>query len=131
MVLTNKMKHSWRARFKLLHTVRTQDASDDAYEAVYQMEDENGVTGVRLSKDITNIAGRALARNLTVLGPLILPLTEQLCFFFAPLAHHLTTMANNTLGKTCPVPVVPRKYIPNFRKAVKHFCIHAGGRAVI
>ena len=38
MVLTNRMCDSWRARYKLQHTVRVHDASDEAYEAVYQQQ---------------------------------------------------------------------------------------------
>ena len=40
------------------------------------------VRGVRLSKQIMQIAGDALKRNITNLGPLVLPLSEQLRFFW-------------------------------------------------
>lgn len=36
--------------------------------------------GVRLSKDLTTVAGEALMLNLSRLGPLILPLSEKLVF---------------------------------------------------
>ena len=36
---------------------------------------------MRLSKQIMQIAGDALKRNITNLGPLVLPVSEQLKFF--------------------------------------------------
>ena len=36
--------------------------------------------GVFLSKDLMNIAGRSLKANITTLGPLVLPWTEQARF---------------------------------------------------
>lgn len=36
--------------------------------------------GVHLSKDLMTIAGRSLKANITTLGPLVLPFSEQLLF---------------------------------------------------
>ena len=52
-----------------------------ARSCVYQREDDCGRTGVHLSKDLMRIAGHALKANITTLGPLVLPLSEQLLFF--------------------------------------------------
>ncbi|KAJ1397697.1 Thiolase-like [Sesbania bispinosa] len=41
-----------------------------------------GKTGVSLSKDLMVIAGGALKTNITTLGPLVLPISEQLLFFY-------------------------------------------------
>lgn len=56
-------------------------ASDPNYHCVYQREDEKGNMGVHLSKDLMSIAGHALKANITTLGPLVLPISEQLLFF--------------------------------------------------
>lgn len=37
--------------------------------------------GVYLDKNLMKIAGNALKANITTLGPLVLPLSEQLLFF--------------------------------------------------
>ena len=42
---------------------------------------------VRLSRQIMQIAGDALKRNITNLGPLVLPFTEQIKFFCNLLAR--------------------------------------------
>merc|ERR1719421_572192 len=82
VLLSNRRADKSRARFRLLHTVRTHLGQvDECYKAVFQQEDDEGVRGVRLSKQIMQIAGDALKRNITNLGPLILPLSEQLRFF--------------------------------------------------
>ena len=40
-----------------------------------------GKVGVHLSKELMAIAGHALKANITTLGPLVLPISEQLIFF--------------------------------------------------
>lgn len=52
-----------------------------AHSCVYQQEDDKGTTGVFLSKELMRIAGHALKANITNLGPLVLPISEQLLFF--------------------------------------------------
>ena len=82
LLLSNRPADARRARFRLLHTVRTHmGKSDECYKAVFQEEDSEGVRGVRLSKQIMHIAGDALKRNITNLGPLVLPISEQIKFF--------------------------------------------------
>ncbi|KAM0031440.1 putative very-long-chain 3-oxoacyl-CoA synthase [Helianthus debilis subsp. tardiflorus] len=119
ILLSNKPGDKRRAKYKLLHTVRTHCGSDDtAYNCVYQQQDETGKVGVSLSKDLMAIAGGALKANITTLGPLVLPISEQLLFFVTLIMRKITD------SKTKP-------YIPDFKLAFDHFCIHAGGRAVI
>ena len=45
-----------------------------------QCEDDAGTVGVRLSKELMAVAGEALKVNVTTLGPLVLPISEQLMF---------------------------------------------------
>lgn len=119
MVLSNRRKDFWRAKYELLHVVRTHMGQDDAhYECVYQKEDSTGNVGVHLSKELMRIAGHALKANITTLGPLVLPLSEQILFF-----------ANLVARKILRLKV--RSYIPDFKLAFEHFCIHTGGRGVI
>ncbi|KAB1207287.1 3-ketoacyl-CoA synthase 4 [Morella rubra] len=119
VLLSNKPADRRRAKYKLVHVVRTHRGADDtAYRCVYQEQDEAGITGVSLSKDLMAIAGGALKTNITTLGPLVLPISEQLIFFATLVAKKLLN------AKVKP-------YIPDFKLAFDHFCIHAGGRAVI
>lgn len=83
-----------------------------------QEEDENGEVGVSLSKDLMSVAGDALKTNITTLGPLALPFSEQLLFFLSLVGRKVFKMNN-------------KPYIPDFKLAFEHFCIHAGGRAVL
>ncbi|KAK4284719.1 hypothetical protein QN277_001509 [Acacia crassicarpa] len=119
ILLSNKSSDRRKAKYKLLQTVRTHKGADDkAFKCVYQEQDEAGKTGVSLSKDLMAIAGGALKTNITTLGPLVLPISEQLLFF-------ATLMAKKLLNAKV------KPYIPDFKLAFEHFCIHAGGRAVI
>lgn len=128
MVLSNKWTDAFRARFKLLHVVRTQYVSEDSFGCVLECEDEKSNRGVRLSKEIVKVAGRAMEKNFTTLGPHILPISEQAKTGFWMLIRYLAKQAKASLGvdfgKVSP-------YIPDFKRGIDHFCIHAGGRGVI
>lgn len=129
MVLSNKWMDGSRAWFKLLHSVRVQGTGEDAYQCVYEAEDENGVRGVRLSKDIVKVAGKTMEKNLTTLGPYVLPLTEQAKVVISLAARFVCKTLSKMLN-TQKLPVI-RPYVPDFKRCIDHFCIHAGGRAVI
>ncbi|CAM0952893.1 unnamed protein product [Alopecurus aequalis] len=114
-----------RARFNLSHLVRTSTAGthDGSYSCVFQQEDDEGIVGVKLSRDLLNVAGEALKANITAIAPLVLPLSEQLRFVMSLAARRLRTLA----GRHPKEPPA----VPDFRKAFDHFCVHCGGRAVI
>nr|XP_016479009.1 PREDICTED: 3-ketoacyl-CoA synthase 4-like [Nicotiana tabacum] len=119
ILLSNKMADKRRAKYKLVHVMRTHKGADDkAFKCIYQEQDDKGKTGVSLSKDLIEIAGNAVKTNITTLGPLVLPISEQFLFFM--------TLVGRKMFNAKMKP-----YIPNFKLAFEHFCIHAGGRAVI
>ena len=141
VVLSNWPIDGFRARYKLLHTVRVQDVSEAARRCVYQCQDEEGEVGVELSKDITIIAAKTLRDNLTLLGPHVLPIREQARVVWSYAARHvvaaLNAAADRWAVKRLPLAgdtgryAKPAVYVPDFKLGLQHFCIHAGGRAVI
>ncbi|XP_065860069.1 3-ketoacyl-CoA synthase 1 [Euphorbia lathyris] len=119
VLLSNKEKDKDQSKYQLVHTVRTHKGADDKhYGCVYQREDKEGNVGVSLARELMAVAGDALKTNITTLGPLVLPLSEQFMFFLSLVRRKLFK------GKVKP-------YIPDFKLAFEHFCIHAGGRAVL
>lgn len=64
-------------------------------------------------------SGEALKANITTMGPLVLPISEQMLFAF-------NLLMRKALGKKRLRP-----YIPDFKLAFEHVCIHTGGRGVI
>lgn len=64
------------------------------------------------------VAGDALKTNITTLGPLVLPWTQQFKYF--------VTLVRRKMFKANVKP-----YVPDFKLAFKHFCFHPGGRAVM
>lgn len=119
ILLSNRKIESRRAKYRLVHVVKTHKGADDkAYRCVYEQEDKDGKVGINLSKDLMAIAGDALKSNITTIGPLVLPASEQVLFLFTLIG-----------GKLFNPKWKP--YIPDFKQAFEHFCIHAGGRAVI
>ncbi|KAI3733969.1 hypothetical protein L6452_13428 [Arctium lappa] len=117
--LTNKRSLRKHAKYSLLHVVRTHKGGEDkSYGCVMQEEDNEGHVGIALSMDLMVIAAKSLKTNISTLGSSVLPVSEQLSFLF------------NFLGRKL-FKLQWKPYIPDFRKAFEHFCIHAGGRAVI
>ncbi|KAL9171082.1 hypothetical protein ABFS82_04G186800 [Erythranthe guttata] len=119
MVLTNKPALKSRAMLELKQLVRTHHGSrDESYGCCIQKEDENGLAGFHLGKNLPKSATRAFADNLKQIAPKILPATELLRFAAALLFRKLR-------GGAGARPVI------NFKKGVEHFCLHTGGKAVI
>ncbi|XP_074282952.1 3-ketoacyl-CoA synthase 11-like [Silene latifolia] len=120
ILLSSKRSDKRWAKYDLAHTVRAhKGAHDEAFDCASLREDSQGKVGIRLSKDLIGVAGSALKANMTVLGPLVLPLSEKLMFF--------GTLVIKKVFKTSRV----KSYIPNFKLAFEHFCVHAGGRGVL
>jgi predicted naringenin-chalcone synthase len=136
MVLSNKWADGMRAMYKLLHIVRVQGNDEKSYSCVYETQDDKGKKGVSLSKDIVKVAGKCMEKNMTMLGPYVLPLTEQAKVVISIAARYalkgckriLMSMDKEDFIKKLPVV---RPYVPDFKRGIDHFCIHAGGRAVI
>jgi predicted naringenin-chalcone synthase len=128
MVLSNSWYDGRRAWYKLLHTVRVQGTNEAAVSCVYETEDAQGHQGVRLSKDIVKVAGKCMEKNFTVLGPSVLPLTEQAKVVVSIAARFVLKKFEGYTKRK--VPSI-RPYVPDFKRGIDHFCIHAGGRAVI
>lgn len=119
ILLSNLSKDRKRAKYELVHTVRVHTGADDrSYGCATQEEDEDGIVGVSLSKDLPMVAARTLKINIATLGPLVLPISEKLLFFVT------------FLKKKYFNPKI-KHYMPDFKLAFEHFCIHAGGRALI
>uniref|UniRef100_A0ACD5TRI9 Uncharacterized protein n=1 Tax=Avena sativa TaxID=4498 RepID=A0ACD5TRI9_AVESA len=108
------------ARFRFAHVVRTITAANNsAYRCVYQEEDEKGNLGTALSKDLMAVVGDTLKMTIAATAPRVLPISELLKFL------HFSLVKKVLYWKR----MAP--YIPGFRSAFEHFCIHVGGPAVI
>eukprot|EP01018_Ginkgo_biloba_P009411 Gb_27863 [translate_table: standard] len=102
LLLSNKPTDASRAKMKLVHSVRTNTAAhDDAYGSVMVEEDADGITGVSLSHSLIEVAGKGVTKNMVVLGPKVLPITELLYYDY----NHVCT---NVL-KINLEPFIPNK----------------------
>ncbi|KAF3454538.1 hypothetical protein FNV43_RR04986 [Rhamnella rubrinervis] len=110
-----------RAKYKLKHLVRTHvEANDGFYKCVVQEPDDEGFTGISLSRSIKQVDGEALKINMRTLAVLVLPYSEHIKFVFSLLWNKIYSPARER-----------ETYIPDFKKAFEHFCIHAGEKSVI
>ena len=119
ILFSNRPSDRQHSKYQLVHTLRTHKGADDkCYNCVFQKEDENKKVGILLSRDLLVVAGEALKTNITTLGPLVLPMSEQLLFLM------------NLIGRKM-FKMKIKQYVPDFKLAFEHFCIHAGGRGVL
>ncbi|KAL0481639.1 3-ketoacyl-CoA synthase [Acrasis kona] len=118
ILLTNKPKYVSTAKYELVTTTRVMRASDqESYDAVYQLQDEEMKTGVRLSVNLIKCATKAVTKNLTRMlmnNPTLLPFGEIVKFVFDAVKRKMYKNAT--------------PYIPDFGKIFDHLCIHAGGK---
>mmetsp|Transcript_58919 Transcript_58919/g.138082 ORF Transcript_58919/g.138082 Transcript_58919/m.138082 type:complete len:589 (+) Transcript_58919:77-1843(+) len=131
LMLSSRISDSMRAKYKLLYSFRAHLSDDNSYNCVFQKEDDDGNSGVALSKDIVKVAGRAMRQNFVQLGPHVLPLREQAKVLCNQFVMRLISKAKKRHWPFAERLEVPEGYTPNFSKGIDHFCIHAGGRAVI
>lgn len=88
---------------------------------MHSEQDEQGHIGISLSRDLMRAAGSVLKDNITTLAPRILPLSEKLKFAINYISMKLSRGQKPAI----------KAYVPNFKKAVSHFVVHPGGRAVL
>lgn len=106
---------------------------------MYQEEDEQGFKGLKISRDLMEVGGEALKTNITTLGPLVLPFSEQLLFFsallrrtFSPAAKTITSSTTaKTNGAKSSSSDLSKPYIPDYKLAFEHFCFHAASKTVL
>ena len=80
-LLSNKPSDRYQSKYRLAHIVRLHEAAKDkSYKCVYEQEDESQYRGVSLAKELMVVAREALQANITILGPLVLPMSEKLLF---------------------------------------------------
>jgi 3-ketoacyl-CoA synthase len=92
-------------------------STDKAYHYVFQKSDDADHVGVSLSWVLLHVAANALRTNISELGPQVLPYSKQIRYGWSVIRQKI--WARNEV------------YVPNFKRAFKHFCIDAGGKAMI
>ncbi|GKV00404.1 hypothetical protein SLEP1_g13096 [Rubroshorea leprosula] len=107
----------WRSKYELTQLVRTHMGVDNkSFKSIHVKEDGEGIQGLSVGKDVIEVGGHALKANITTLGPLVLPVSEQVHFFTDLL------FKQNTGSKP---------YIPDYKLAFEHICILAVGKKVL
>ncbi|KAH7404807.1 hypothetical protein KP509_15G044000 [Ceratopteris richardii] len=124
VLLSGRKEDRERAKMEVAHVVRATSAQrDEAYHVVELREDDEGIVGASLSPQIVQVAGDTLSMNVRSLAPKVLPWTELCKVGWAMLRAALMRRRKSSSP--------PPPYVPNFKRAFEHFCVHPGGRAVI
>lgn len=118
-LMTSGASQRGRSKYQLTHSERVHTgARDTGYNCMYVGPDDAGQQGIFLYKDLPVEAGLALERCLKKVTPQILTWAQYAEAAFA---------------------VARRKYwdsgaplfAPDFTRCVDHFCLHAGGYAIL
>ncbi|XP_057964365.1 3-ketoacyl-CoA synthase 20-like [Malania oleifera] len=119
VLLSNRPSDLASSKYQLIHTVRSHTASSDrSYECIFQQEDGEGRVGVTITKDLMAVAIHAIKANVTSLGRVVLPLSEQILY-----------LSNCALRRLRVADIQP--YVPKFKSAFDHFFPHVGGKPVL
>ncbi|XP_028124709.1 3-ketoacyl-CoA synthase 20-like [Camellia sinensis] len=119
ILLSNRPLDRHSSKYQLIHTVQTHMASSDrSYNCIFQEEDQDGLVGVTVTKDLLVTASKAIQSNISTLGPLVLPVSEQLLYFVNYIIRSLH------VAKIQP-------YVPNLKKSFNHFLPHVGAKPVL
>ncbi|PRQ24582.1 putative very-long-chain 3-oxoacyl-CoA synthase [Rosa chinensis] len=122
-LITNDPSCRRVAKMELVQSLRTHHgASDRAYKAAFQEEDDKGNLGFALTKDLIPVAGAYLREHIKILAPRVLPLNQLAMYAYSVICSAATSGKNS---KFKPI------FVPDFTTAFDHFCIHTGGKAVI
>ncbi|KAK9126887.1 hypothetical protein Scep_015733 [Stephania cephalantha] len=125
VLLTNNPSLKHKAKFKVKLLLRTHLGSNpEAFQCVEQKEDQMGRRGIQLNKTLPKAATLAFIDNLKLLAPKILPIRELLSYSIKTFIFS-KTRGRGSMSTSKPKPSV------NFKTGVDHFCLHAGGTAVI
>ncbi|KAJ6742109.1 3-KETOACYL-COA SYNTHASE 15 [Salix viminalis] len=116
MLLSSCRSDRWRSKYELKQLVRTHRGMDNrSFKSIQLREDAERNQGLSVSKDLVEVGGHAIKANITTLGPLVLPVSEQVHFF-----------TNLLFKKRNSSP-----YIPNYKLAFEHACILATSKKVL
>ncbi|KAI3447274.1 hypothetical protein Pfo_003939 [Paulownia fortunei] len=117
VLLSNHRLDRWRSKYQLKQLVRTHKGMDDrSFKSIQLKEDSEGKQGLSVSKDVIEVGGHALKANITTLGPLVLPVSEQF-HFFKSLVFKKSSSS--------------KPYIPDYKLAFEHICILATSKKVL
>ncbi|KAJ0089935.1 hypothetical protein Patl1_13988 [Pistacia atlantica] len=115
LLLSSCRLDRWRSKYQLKQLVRTHKGMDNrSFKAIHLKEDAEGRQGLSVSKEVIEEGGHALKANITTLGPLVLPFSEQFHFF------------KNLLFRKKTKP-----YIPDYKLAFEHICILGASKKVL
>lgn len=82
MLLSSCKLDRWRSKYEIKRLVRTHQGVDNrSFKSMHLKEDAEARQGLSVSKDLVETGGHALKANITTLGPLVLPVSEQIHFF--------------------------------------------------
>ncbi|KAJ0589367.1 putative FAE1/Type III polyketide synthase-like protein [Helianthus annuus] len=120
ILLSNRPTDIKTSKYELLHTIHDNTSSSDrSYNSIYQEEDNAGIIGVNVNRDLLAAAIATIKPNLITVGHLILPLTEKLAYQVIYIARKLLPLLKI------------QQHVPNYRDAVDHFLPHVGVKPVL
>lgn len=125
VLLSNSPSIRSKSKYQLMRVIRTTTAmSDHAYKCIFQEEDTDGFRGVTINSDLLGCAFKAVELNLTLLGPIILPISHQVRFVLGQIFRKLYGRNVKDVGDD-------HRNVPNFSQVIDHFFPHVGAKPIL
>ncbi|XP_076921098.1 3-ketoacyl-CoA synthase 11-like [Bidens hawaiensis] len=122
ILLSNRPSDHNTSKYQLLDTVHVNTSSSNrSYNSIIREEDNEGLPGVNINRDLLATAISTIKPNLITVGRLILPIKEKLYYQINYFIRKVMTSRNIHI----------QQYIPNYSNSVDHFLPHVGGKPVL
>ncbi|XP_071737901.1 3-ketoacyl-CoA synthase 20-like [Rutidosis leptorrhynchoides] len=122
ILLSNHPSDIKKCKYELVHAIHTNTSRlDRSYKCVCREEDEAGMVGININKDLITAAIDTIKPNVTILSYLILPLKEKLKYLLNYIKINIKIIPSMSI----------KPYIPNYNGVIDHFLPHVGGKPVL
>ncbi|GKD63055.1 3-ketoacyl-CoA synthase 11-like protein, partial [Tanacetum coccineum] len=94
ILLSNRSSDRCTSKYELQHAVHTNTSSSDrSYNCILREEDNAGIVGVTINKDLLKAAVATIRPNVATVGHLILPIKEKLIYVINYIARKIIPKA--------------------------------------
>ncbi|KAF3676214.1 putative guanylate-binding protein 4-like [Capsicum annuum] len=94
-LLSNKLSDQNTSKYEFIRTIRSQTSNNDrSYNYIFMEEDVEGHLGITINKDLLYAAIKTIRLNISIIAPLVLPLSEKFRYFINLIVRRFLLRSN-------------------------------------
>ncbi|KAM3355880.1 3-ketoacyl-CoA synthase 8-like [Capsicum galapagoense] len=94
-LLSNKPSDQNTSKYEFIRTIRSQTSNNDrSYNYIFMEEDVEGHLGITINKDLLYAAIKTIRLNISIIAPLVLPLSEKFRYFINLIVRRFLLRSN-------------------------------------